>query len=130
MQLFPEKAAWFKIQEAPVASSSESGGEERENVSSASHSLLGESSATSSLSPSFQFATSANKPCRVVTRRRPVLHAVPCCAVLCSASACSPVVNHLHVAVLLDPELAHNDVVNAACGICPCVGFVVAADIS
>lgn len=36
-------------------------------------------------------------------------------------------VDHFHVAVLLDPQLAHNDVVNAACGVGPCVGFVVAA---
>lgn len=41
---------------------------------------------------------------------------------------CLPVVDHFHVAVLLDPELPHNYVVNAARRICPCIGFVVAAD--
>lgn len=82
VQLFPEKAARLKVQEAPVASPSESGQKERENVSSASHSLIRESDMTSSLSPSFQFATSSKKPCRIVTRRRHVRHTVPllCCA--------------------------------------------------
>lgn len=40
-------------------------------------------------------------------------------------SAESPVVHHFHVAVLLDPKLTHDDVVNAARRVCPCVGLVV-----
>lgn len=56
--------------------------------------------------------------------QRPVL----CCAVFFFVMVCLPVVDHFHVAVLLDPELPHNYVVNAARRICPCVGFVVAAD--
>ena len=34
-------------------------------------------------------------------------------------------VDHLHVPVLLDPQLAHDDVVDAAGGVCPGVGLVV-----
>lgn len=36
-----------------------------------------------------------------------------------------PVVNNLHISILLNPQLAHNDVVNTTCRICPCVGFIV-----
>lgn len=35
------------------------------------------------------------------------------------------VVDHLHVSILLDPQLAHDDVVNTTCRVCPCVGFIV-----
>jgi hypothetical protein len=35
------------------------------------------------------------------------------------------VVNHLHVPILLDPQLAYDDVVNAAGGVSPGVGLVV-----
>lgn len=132
VQFFPEKAARFKIQEAPIASSSESGrrGEkERGNVRSASHSLLTESCMTSSLSPFFQLATSPEKPCKILSHHTVVTSSVLCCVVLCYfVMVCLPVVDHFHVAVLLDPELPHNYVVNAARRICPCVGFVVAAD--
>lgn len=84
VQFFPEKAARFKIQEAPIASSSESGrrGEkERGNVRSASHSLLTESCLTSSLSPFFQLATSPKKPCIILSHYSHVQRPVLCCAV-------------------------------------------------
>lgn len=86
VQFFPEKAARFKIQEAPIAGSSESGrrGEkERGNVRSASHSLLTESCMTSSLSPFFQLATSPEKPCKILSHHTVVTSGVLCCAVLC-----------------------------------------------
>lgn len=35
------------------------------------------------------------------------------------------VVDDFHVAVLLNPKLAHDDIVHAACGVCPGVGLVV-----
>ena len=37
----------------------------------------------------------------------------------------SPVVDHLHVSILLDPQLAYDDVVDAAGGVSPGVGLVV-----
>lgn len=37
-------------------------------------------------------------------------------------------IDHFHAAVLLDPQLAHDDVVHAAGGVCPGVGFVVPAE--
>lgn len=37
-------------------------------------------------------------------------------------------VDDLHVAVLLNPKLTHDDIVHAACGVCPGVGFVVSAE--
>lgn len=40
----------------------------------------------------------------------------------------SPVVDHFHVPVLLDPQVAHDNVVNATCRICPCVDFIVPAE--
>lgn len=41
----------------------------------------------------------------------------------------SLVIDHFHAAVLLDPELAHDDVVHAAGGVGPGVGFVMSAEI-
>lgn len=38
------------------------------------------------------------------------------------------VVDDFHVAVLLNPQLAHDDIVHAACGVCPGVGFVVSTE--
>lgn len=38
------------------------------------------------------------------------------------------VIDHLHAAVLLDPQLTHDDVVHAAGGVGPGVGFVVPAE--
>lgn len=35
------------------------------------------------------------------------------------------VVNHLHITILLNPQLAHNDIVDAARGVGPRVGLVV-----
>ena len=35
------------------------------------------------------------------------------------------VIDHFHLAVLLDPKLAHDDVVDAAGGVCPGVRLVV-----
>lgn len=90
-------------------------------------SLTSESSSTSSLSTSFHFATSSKMLCTVVSHHRLIQHTVPCYAVFLFYM-CPPVVDYFHTAVLLDPELAHDDVVNAACRICPRVGFVMAAD--
>lgn len=36
-----------------------------------------------------------------------------------------PVVDHLYISILLNPQLAHNNVVNTTCRVCPCVGFIV-----
>lgn len=36
-----------------------------------------------------------------------------------------PVVDHLHIPILLNPQLAYDDVVNTTGGVCPCVGFTV-----
>lgn len=36
-----------------------------------------------------------------------------------------PVVDHLHISILFNPQLTNNDIVNTTCGICPCVGFIV-----
>lgn len=38
------------------------------------------------------------------------------------------VVDHLHVSILLDPQLAHNDIVDAADGVRPRIRFIVPAD--
>lgn len=38
------------------------------------------------------------------------------------------VVDDFHVAVLLNPKLTHDDIVHAACGVCPGVGFVVSME--
>lgn len=36
-------------------------------------------------------------------------------------------IDHFHIAVLLDPKLTNNDIVDATGGVCPGVGFVVSA---
>lgn len=39
------------------------------------------------------------------------------------------VIDHFHVAVLLNPKLSNNDVVDTAGGVCPGVGFIISAEI-
>lgn len=46
----------------------------------------------------------------------------------CAKFAFLPMVDHLHVPILLDPQLAHYNVVNATCRVCPCVDFIVPGD--
>lgn len=36
-----------------------------------------------------------------------------------------PVVDDLHISILLNPQLTHDDVVNTTCGVCPCVRLIV-----
>ena len=38
------------------------------------------------------------------------------------------VVEHFHVAVLLNPKLANDDVVDTTSGVCPSVGFIISAE--
>ena len=38
------------------------------------------------------------------------------------------VVDHFHIAILLDPQLAHDDVVDTTGGVCPGVCFITSAE--
>lgn len=38
------------------------------------------------------------------------------------------VIDHFHVAVLLNPKLTNNDIVDTTGGVCPGVGFIISAE--